>query len=81
MLNPNSHLIGRPGSRGDLDTPALLIDVDAFERNIAKMAEYARTRRVQLRPHAKTHKSVTIARRQIDAGASVSAARRSARPR
>ena len=68
-MSPNSHLIGRPGSRGDLDTPALLIDVDAFERNIAKMAEYARTRRVQLRPHAKTHKSVTIARRQIDAGA------------
>jgi 3-hydroxy-D-aspartate aldolase len=69
MLSPNNHLIGRPGSRSELDTPALLIDIEAFERNIAKMAEYARTRRVQLRPHAKTHKSVIIARRQIDAGA------------
>jgi D-serine deaminase-like pyridoxal phosphate-dependent protein len=69
MRNPNSRRIGQPGSRGELDTPALVIDIEAFERNIAKMAEFARTRGVQLRPHAKTHKSVQVARRQIEAGA------------
>src|SRR5215475_16146393 len=66
---PNRHLIGQPDSRAALDTPALLLDLDAFERNIAKMADYARARGVALRPHAKTHKSVDIARRQIAAGA------------
>jgi D-serine deaminase-like pyridoxal phosphate-dependent protein len=69
MRSPNSRLIGQRGSRGQLDTPALVVDIEAFERNVAKMAEYARTRRMQLRPHAKTHKSVEIARRQIAAGA------------
>jgi D-serine deaminase-like pyridoxal phosphate-dependent protein len=67
--SPNSGLVGRPGSRAALDTPVLLIDIEALDRNIGKMAEFARTRGVALRPHAKTHKSVAIARRQIDAGA------------
>jgi 3-hydroxy-D-aspartate aldolase len=66
---PNRRLIGQPGSRAALDTPALVIDIEAFERNIAKMADYARARGVALRPHAKTHKSVACARRQIAAGA------------
>src|SRR5262249_2620579 len=66
---PNRHLIGQPGSRAALDTPALVLDVDAFERNIAKMADYARARGVALRPHAKTHKPGECARRQIAAGA------------
>jgi 3-hydroxy-D-aspartate aldolase len=46
-----------------------VIDIEAFERNIARMADYARARGVALRPHAKTHKSVACARRQIAAGA------------
>ena len=66
---PNRRLIGQPGSRAALDTPALVIDIEAFERNIARMADYARARGVALRPHAKTHKSVACARRQIAAGA------------
>src|SRR5262245_22575344 len=66
---PNRRLIGQPGSRAALATPALVIDIEAFERNIARMADYARARRVALRPHAKTHKSVACARRQIAAGA------------
>ena len=53
----------------DLETPALVIDVDAMERNIARMAEFARSRRLRLRPHAKTHKSAKLARLQIEAGA------------
>jgi 3-hydroxy-D-aspartate aldolase len=66
---PNRHLIGQPGSRAALDTPALVVNIEAFERNVAKMADYARARGVALRPHAKTHKSVACARRQIAAGA------------
>jgi D-serine deaminase-like pyridoxal phosphate-dependent protein len=68
-LGPNAHLIGRPGSRAQLMTPALVIDLDALEGNIARMAEHARRHGVGLRPHAKTHKSVTIARMQVTAGA------------
>jgi D-serine deaminase-like pyridoxal phosphate-dependent protein len=50
-------------------TPALVIDLDAMERNIARMAAYAREHGLRLRPHAKTHKSGQIARLQCDAGA------------
>lgn len=52
-----------------IDTPALLIDLDAFERNLATMAERAKRFGVRLRPHAKTHKSAVIARRQMALGA------------
>lgn len=65
----NAHLVGRQGSRRDLATPALVVDLDALERNIAAMAAFARQAGLSLRPHAKTHKSVEIARRQIAAGA------------
>jgi 3-hydroxy-D-aspartate aldolase len=65
----HGELIGRQGSRRDLNTPLLVLDVDVLDRNIARMAELARARGVRLRPHAKTHKSVDIARRQIAAGA------------
>jgi D-serine deaminase-like pyridoxal phosphate-dependent protein len=68
-LGPNEPLIGKPGSRALLDTPALCVDLDAMERNIASMAEFCRGRGIALRPHAKTHKSVKIAERQIAAGA------------
>jgi D-serine deaminase-like pyridoxal phosphate-dependent protein len=68
-LGPNEALIGKPGSRALLDTPALCVDLDAMERNIAAMAEFCRDKGVALRPHAKTHKSVNIAARQIAAGA------------
>ena len=53
----------------DVDTPALILDLDAFERNIAKMAAFAASAGVRLRPHAKTHKCPAIALRQIAAGA------------
>jgi len=52
-----------------IDTPALVIDLDALERNIERMAAYAREHGLRLRPHAKTHKCAEIARRQIAAGA------------
>ena len=68
-LGPNERFIGLEGSRALLDTPALLIERGALFRNIAVMAAYAKAAGVALRPHAKTHKSLTIARRQVDAGA------------
>ena len=52
-----------------IDTPALVIDLDAMERNLARMAAFARTHGVRLRPHAKMHKSAFIARLQMRAGA------------
>ena len=59
-----------PGDRlVDVDTPALLVDLDAFERNLARMADVARRAGVRLRPHAKTHKCPDIALRQIALGA------------
>ena len=62
-------LLNVAGSRERLNTPVLLIDLDALDRNLQKMAALARAKGVRLRPHAKTHKSAEIARRQIQAGA------------
>lgn len=52
-----------------LDTPTVVIDVDRMDARIASMAGLMRERDIALRPHAKTHKSVAVARRQIEAGA------------
>ena len=65
----HGHLIGQAGSRDRLNTPALILDLAAFERNVARMAAFARAHGVALRPHAKSHKSADIARAQIAAGA------------
>jgi D-serine deaminase-like pyridoxal phosphate-dependent protein len=53
----------------EIDTPALIVDLDAFERNLKKMADFARSAGVRLRPHAKTHRCPAIALKQIAAGA------------
>src|SRR5204862_3903872 len=53
----------------DLDTPALFVDLDVLERNIARMQEQCRAWGVALRPHVKTHKIAEIAQMQLDAGA------------
>lgn len=60
-------LVGLPVS--ELDTPALLVDVDTMDRNIAHIAKTLREAGVQWRPHAKGHKTPAIAHRQIEAGA------------
>lgn len=65
----HNHLIGQQGSRAALNTPVLVIEQAALERNIAAMATFAKARGLALRPHAKTHKSVDIARMQLAAGA------------
>ena len=53
----------------EIDTPALIVDLDIFERNLARVADYAREHSLRLRPHTKTHKSVRLAKRQIASGA------------
>lgn len=50
-------------------TPALLIDLDVVDRNISRLADYARTKKIGIRPHTKTHKSLVMARKQISTGA------------
>ncbi len=52
-----------------IDTPALVVDLDAMERNLATMAAFAQQHGVKLRPHAKMHKSAALARLQMQAGA------------
>lgn len=61
-------LTGQPVSA--IDTPALVVDLDAMERNLSSMAAFARRHQVKLRPHAKMHKSSALALLQIKAGAS-----------
>jgi D-serine deaminase-like pyridoxal phosphate-dependent protein len=66
---PNEALIGLPGSRHRLTTPALVLDLDRLEANISSMAVHARRHGYALRPVAKVHKSTRIARLQSEAGA------------
>lgn len=66
---PNAGLIGRPGSRRALGTPALVLDLDRLDANIRSMAAHAESHGYQLRPPAKIHKSTAVARRQVNAGA------------
>ncbi|HSV69009.1 MAG TPA: DSD1 family PLP-dependent enzyme [Methylibium sp.] len=62
-----------PAEPGDpvaaIDTPALVVDADALDRNLARMAAFARERGLRLRPHAKTHKCAAIGLAQVALGA------------
>jgi D-threonine aldolase len=63
-------LPARPGdSVDDVDTPALIVDLDVFERNLDLMANAVRGAGIALRPHAKAHKCPDIALAQIERGA------------
>ncbi len=53
----------------DLDTPALLIDLDRMEANLDRAAGYAAEHGLRMRPHTKTHKSTLVGRMQLDRGA------------
>ena len=69
LIEYNRTLIGVAEGRTRIETPALVLDIDALESNILAMQAYATANGVAIRPHAKTHKSVEIARRQMKAGA------------
>ena len=56
-------------SMEQVETPALVLDLDAFERNLSRMSEEMRAAGVRHRPHAKTHKCPMVARRQVALGA------------
>jgi D-serine deaminase-like pyridoxal phosphate-dependent protein len=58
--------IGLPVSA--LPTPALVVDVEALDHNLKLLAQYFASRRAKLRPHFKSHKCVTLARRQLENG-------------
>jgi len=60
-----------PSSIRDIPTPALLVDVSALDRNIARMAAFFAAGPCRLRPHFKAHKTPEIARRQLAAGSCV----------
>jgi D-serine deaminase-like pyridoxal phosphate-dependent protein len=62
-----AHLVGQ--SVNAIDTPGLVVDLDAMKRNLLRMAEFARKHGVLWRPHAKMHKSVALAKLQMQAGA------------
>ena len=53
----------------ELATPCLVVDLDALNRNVQRMAAFCKRHNVRLRPHAKTHKSADIGRVQMQAGA------------
>jgi D-serine deaminase-like pyridoxal phosphate-dependent protein len=52
-----------------IDTPALVVDLDAMKRNLGRMAEFAKKHEIRWRPHAKMHKSSALAKLQVQAGA------------
>jgi D-serine deaminase-like pyridoxal phosphate-dependent protein len=54
----------------ELDTPAVVVDLEVMERNVARIAQYCRDHRLKLRPHTKSHKIPSFAARQLAAGAS-----------
>lgn len=60
-------LVGQPVAA--IDTPALVVDLDAMQRNLSRMAEFARKHDIRWRPHAKMHKSSALARLAMQAGA------------
>src|SRR4051812_29840616 len=60
-------LVGQPVAA--IDTPALVLDLDAVQRNLSRMADFARKHDMRWRPHAKMHKSSALARLQMQAGA------------
>jgi 3-hydroxy-D-aspartate aldolase len=66
-------MISAPASVGmhisEVDTPALVVDLDSLEANIARLQSAIPSGTARLRPHAKTHKSTTIAHMQVSAGA------------
>ena len=68
-LDYDRSLIGLPHGRTSIATPALVIDLEQVEANLAYMADFAARHGILLRPHAKTHKSVALAKHQRALGA------------
>src|SRR3954465_14676904 len=67
MKPPSAATVGMP--LAEVDTPCLLLELDAFERNLKRLPDSLRGKPIRLRPHAKSHKCPEIALRQIALGA------------
>jgi D-serine deaminase-like pyridoxal phosphate-dependent protein len=67
LTDEQAGILGR--AKDDVDTPALLLDLDKFERNATRISSFLRSQGVGWRPHSKAHKSPQIARRQMELGA------------
>ncbi|MGH7489017.1 MAG: DSD1 family PLP-dependent enzyme, partial [bacterium] len=80
-MNTNPDFAGRelgydvpalPGTdEADIQTPCLILDLDALERNIRKMGEYAKAHGMRHRSHGKMHKSVDVQKLQESLGGAV----------
>ena len=66
---PQPSSIAAPRLPAGIDTPAVVIDLDVVERNARRLGDALAGRGIALRPHAKTHKSIALARLQLEAGA------------
>ncbi|MSV27564.1 MAG: D-TA family PLP-dependent enzyme, partial [Bryobacterales bacterium] len=64
-----SHYYRRDMLVSELETPALLIDLNVMEANLSRVAAYARNHDLRLRPHTKTHKSTAVGKLQLASGA------------
>src|SRR5690348_10928261 len=53
----------------EIETPALCVDLDKLDRNLARMGAYVKQHGLKLRPHSKTHKTPELARLQLESGA------------
>lgn len=62
-------LMGKKNSRYEIPTPALILDLDVLEKNMAIATQRANDKHIHLRPHSKSHKSISIAKLQMAAGA------------
>lgn len=69
VVAPSAPAFTFPALRAGLDTPALVLDVERLEANLARLQSALDARGIALRPHAKTHKSIEIAKRQVAMGA------------
>src|SRR3974377_2439834 len=58
-----------PVLKEEIPTPALVVDLDLFEQNLQKMADWLKQRQISFRPHAKTHRCPVIGKRQLALGA------------
>ena len=62
---PNEHLIGQSGSRHELGTPSLVLDLDVFDANVASLSGHGAAHGYEVRAVAKIHKTVEISRAQF----------------
>ena len=69
MMTAGHVLYNAPRMLEELPTPCIAVDAAVARRNLTRMADYARSHNINLRPHTKTHKAIRLAKMQLDGGA------------